>query len=200
MKITVQKKKSFTKRADGTEVVGPEPKKEEQDSIQARVEDLQVSEALKHFDDHRDIAPLLELFEESNPAILRSKKAINLISRAAKGEKIKGQGRVRKKQDIESDLQIAKAVYWLNTIGVPVKNSKGVGNNKPSACLLVGNRVCLSDNAVNDIVKKMSYTPSIFDLVPFDTSTPEAILRYFFPEPEEEEMVIKQMIKPDVDQ
>ncbi|MAE21619.1 MAG: hypothetical protein CMK92_04235 [Pseudomonas sp.] len=195
MKIRVRKKRSITKHPDGTIEYGPEPTEEEQHKAQARAEDQQVSQALEHFHVNRDLAPLLELFQEANPAILRSKIAIDLIFRAASGEKLVGRGRVRTKQDIEDDLHIAKAVYWLKKVGAPEMNSKETNINNPSACLMVGQRISLSDTAVYSIVKKVNYSPSIFDWPPFDTSSPKAILQQFFPTPEEEADIIQRLVE-----
>jgi len=184
--------------ADGalaTPLESPEELAELSAQAEARHDDRQVSTALEHYRQNRDLEPLLALLLEASPGILRNPAALELLASAARGKASKGRGRVRTMDAIERDSRIRAAAHWLKVAGVPLKNeldrsSEGVSQTA-SACRLIGGRIHLSEDAVYSIVRQSGrprrerYTPSPFELVPWRLSgeppTPEWVLRHYLP-------------------
>lgn len=184
--------------ADGTlaaPLESPEELAELSAQAEVRHDDQQVSAALEHYHQDRELEPLLALLQEGNPGILRNREALELLAAAVRGQTSKGRGRVRAMAAKERDRRILAAAYWLHSMGMPLKNApdknKHGDQQKASACRLIAARVNLSEDAVYSIVRQSGrkrreiYMPSPFELLPWRLSgeppTPEWVLRHYLP-------------------
>lgn len=185
-------------KADGTlsaPLETPEELAEQSAQAEARHDERQVSAALEHYRQNRDLEPLLALLLEANPGILRNPDALSLLSSAARGEAGKGRGRVRTMDAIERDRRIVAAARWLQELGMPLKNAPDRNRDgEPqavSACRLIAERVNLSEDAAYSIVRRHGRTARRLRgfLAPWELvgeqPTPEWVLRHYLPTEEE---------------
>lgn len=192
MRVKVRVKGTCYRNANGT-LAGPLESPEELAELsaqaQARHDDQQVRRALEHYTQHRDLEPLRVLLLEANPGILRSRDAIELLAGATRGEIRKGRGRFKTMEAVERDRRICAAAHWLKVAGMPLKNSpdrnKSGAAQQVSACRLIGERLCISEDAVYSVARAASYEPSCFELLPWrllgELPTPERVMRHYLP-------------------
>lgn len=192
MRVKVKVSGTLYLKADGTlaaPLESPEELAELSAQAESRHDDRQVSTALEHYRQNRDLEPLLALLLEANPGILRNPDALSLLASAARGEARKGRGRVKTMEAIERDSRIRAAAHWLKVAGVPLKNEldrnrEGVSQTA-SACRLIGGRIHLSEAAVYSIIRSGEYQPTRFELLPWrllgEQPTPDGVLRHYLP-------------------
>lgn len=196
MRVKVRVLGTRYRKEDGTfaaPLESPDELAELSAQAELRHDDRQVSAALEHYRQNRDLEPLLALLLEANPGILRNPDALSLLASAARGKAGKGRGRVRTMEAIERDRCICAAAHWLKAAGVPLKNTPDKNRNGhpqvASACRLIGERLCLSENAVYSIVRSGEYQPSFiappWELEPREQPTPERVLRHYLPTEED---------------
>lgn len=192
MRVKVKVSGTLYLKADGTlaaPLESPEELAELSAQAESRHDDRQVSTALEHYRQNRDLEPLLALLLEANPGILRNPDALSLLASAARGEAGKGRGRVRTTETIERDRRIRSAAYWLKVAGVPLKNERDRNREgepqTASACRLIGERVHLSEAAVYSIIRSGEYQPSVigppWEFEPREQPTPDGVLRHYLP-------------------
>lgn len=193
MRIKVRCLGTRKRNADGT-LGAPAESKEQlaEMSVLAEIqcEDRQVSEALSHYEEHRDLEPLLELLLEANAGILRNATALALLAGAARGELRKGRGRIKIAESVDRDRRIAACAYWLNKTGMPIKNAQDKNRNgtsqAESACRAIGSRLCISEDAVYSVVRRVTYSPSSFEILPWlwtrESPTPTQLIKHYFPD------------------
>lgn len=153
MRIKVTKLVKSIRHSDGSYTHTRLPAAQLSDNF----DDSQVTNAIKHFTEHRDIQPLACLLEEGNPGVLRNRMALKLLAESARGNLKIGQGRIKTQKSMERNKRILLAAKWIQRLGLPIKNNpekKQAGHTQSlSACRAIGDYLNLSETAVYSIVR-----------------------------------------------
>lgn len=160
MRVTVKRGPTTTIYPDGAVEV-EHPTESDQKEAQGKFDDGQVSKAIAHFETNRDLEPLIVLLSEANPAILRDKKALDLIELAARGNLKRGSGRVVTAETLKRTHSIQAAAHWLKKLGIPLKNeadkNRDGDTQKPSVCRLIGDQINISEAGIYSIIRNSDY-------------------------------------------
>lgn len=190
--IKARCKGTFVRRPDGTTETLPTTVQDIE-----RLQDQVVNDALAELDTFGIIEPLLFQFEQSNPAIFRNARAVEVIAQAARRKSVKGRGRKTTPEKQALKYRVRRAIHHLQVLGLPVKGDI----DKDTACSLIAARVHLSPEQIFTIWnERPEYEPGsapAFFYSAFDFGfqvraqalgrkpEPLDVLRHFFPTKEE---------------